>query len=161
MFINSSSFPSFTLLQDQDLTKSYRLETADKLKQVADLSNSDEPRVFHVTRCSTCLGQLDLPSIHFMCNHSYHQRFGVLFLLPVLVALTYPNPRCIAENETECPVCAREHGVIREIRLNNLSLSDQHDVFLSEVQENGFEAIATAFGRGVLNNPKMGPQTSI
>jgi hypothetical protein len=65
----------------------------------------------------------------------------------------------MAENETECPVCAREHGVIREIRQNNLSLADQHDVFLSEVQENGFEAIATAFGRGVLNMPKMEPAT--
>lgn len=94
-----------------------------------------------------------------MCNHSYHQRFGLFnFFFPVFGASTYPNLRCIAENETECPVCAREHGVIREIRLNNLSLSDQHDIFLSEVQENGFDAIATAFGRGVLNNPKMEPQ---
>lgn len=54
-------------------------------------------------------------------------------------------------------MCAREHGVIREVRQNNLSLADQHDVFLSEVQENGFEAIATAFGRGVLNMPKLEP----
>ncbi|KAF9532799.1 hypothetical protein CPB83DRAFT_880452 [Crepidotus variabilis] len=121
---------------DQNLTKSYRLETAEKLKQVAELNDSDEPRVFHVTRCTTCLGQLDLPSVHFMCNHSYHQR-------------------CVAENETECPTCAREHGVIREIRQNNLNLADQHDVFLSEVQESGFDAIATAFGRGVMNLTKL------
>ncbi|PPQ83946.1 hypothetical protein CVT26_011640 [Gymnopilus dilepis] len=117
---------------DQALIKSYRLETAARLKQVKDLTNTEEPRVFHVTRCSTCLGQLDLPSVHFMCNHSYHQR-------------------CIADNEAECPACAREHAVIREIRLNNQKLADQHDVFLAEVQESGFEAIATAFGRGVLN----------
>ncbi|KDR73804.1 hypothetical protein GALMADRAFT_251620 [Galerina marginata CBS 339.88] len=121
---------------DQALTKSYRLETAARLKQVQDLTNTEEPRVFHVTRCSTCLGQLDLPSVHFMCNHSYHQR-------------------CIAENEAECPACAREHGVIREIRLNNEKLADQHDVFLSEVQENGFEAVASAYGRGVLNGPRL------
>ncbi|KAF8065346.1 hypothetical protein FPV67DRAFT_1502456 [Lyophyllum atratum] len=67
-----------------------------------------------------------------MCNHSYHQR-------------------CLAENETECPNCAREHGVIREIRKNNERLADQHDVFVSEVQEGGFEAVAAAFGRGILN----------
>ena len=59
--------------------------------------------------------------------------------------------RCIADNEAECPACAREHAVIREIRLNNQKLADQHDVFLAEVQESGFEAIATVFGRGVLN----------
>jgi hypothetical protein len=27
-----------------------------------------------VTRCSTCSGRLVLPSIHFMCDHGYHQR---------------------------------------------------------------------------------------
>ncbi|KAF9460675.1 hypothetical protein BDZ94DRAFT_1265603 [Collybia nuda] len=117
---------------DRELINSYRLETAAKLKQVQDLSDPEHPRVFHVTRCSTCAGQLDLPSVHFMCNHSYHQR-------------------CLAENDTECPNCAREHGVIREIRRNNERLTDQHDVFLSEVRENGFEAVAAAFSRGVLN----------
>ncbi|PPQ83311.1 hypothetical protein CVT25_004051 [Psilocybe cyanescens] len=121
---------------DQALTKSYRLETADRLKQVAELTNTEEPRVFHVTRCSSCLGQLDLPSVHFMCNHSYHQR-------------------CIADNEAECPACAREHGVIREIKLSNDKLADRHDLFLAEVQESGFEAIASAFGRGVLNGARQ------
>jgi hypothetical protein len=66
--------------------------------------------------------------------------------------------RCLAENETECPNCAREYGVIREIRINNARLADQHDVFLSEVHEGGFEAIAAAFGRGLLNpsRPEQG-----
>jgi vacuolar protein sorting-associated protein 11 len=63
-------------------------------------------------------------------------------------------PRCLADNETECPKCAREHGVIREIRRNNARLADQHDVFLSEVREGGFEAIAAAFGRSVFNVPR-------
>ncbi|KAH6902717.1 vacuolar membrane protein [Coprinopsis sp. MPI-PUGE-AT-0042] len=117
---------------DQELTRSYRLETASKLKLVEELSNPEESRVFHVTRCSVCHAQLDLPSIHFMCNHSYHQR-------------------CLAANEAECPTCVQEQSVIREIRRNNERLVDQHDVFLSEVQENGFEAIASAYGRGFLN----------
>jgi hypothetical protein len=60
--------------QDQQLINSYRLETKSKLKQVEELSDPEHPRVFHVTRCSACGGQLDLPSIHFMCDHSYHQR---------------------------------------------------------------------------------------
>ncbi|KAH0827300.1 hypothetical protein J3R83DRAFT_3923 [Lanmaoa asiatica] len=59
---------------DQQLISSYRSETRVKLKQVEDLEDTEHPRVFHVTRCSQCNGQLDLPSIHFMCNHSYHQR---------------------------------------------------------------------------------------
>ena len=63
---------------------------------------------------------------------------------------------CLAEHETECPNCAREYGVIREIRRNNERLANQHDVFLSEVQEGGFDAIAAAFGRGLLNLSKTG-----
>jgi hypothetical protein len=59
--------------------------------------------------------------------------------------------RCLADHETECPNCAREHGVIREIRRNNERLADQHDLFLSEVQQDGFRAVAAAFSRGVLN----------
>ncbi|PPQ73707.1 hypothetical protein CVT24_007262, partial [Panaeolus cyanescens] len=121
---------------DQELTKSYRLETAARLKQVEELTDTDVPSVIHVTRCTTCMGQLDLPKLHFMCGHSYHQR-------------------CIAENETECPACAREHGVIREIRQNNERLANQHDVFISEVEDSGFEAIASAYGRGVLNAVRL------
>ncbi|KAL0946382.1 hypothetical protein HGRIS_012612 [Hohenbuehelia grisea] len=121
--------------RDEELTGSYRLETASKLKQVEELSDPNNPRVFHVTRCSSCGGQLDLPSVHFMCNHSYHQR-------------------CLADHDTECPNCAREHGVIREIRRNNERLADQHDLFLSEVQEDGFAAVSSAFSRGVLNTAR-------
>ncbi|KAL1745090.1 hypothetical protein HDZ31DRAFT_37166 [Schizophyllum fasciatum] len=122
---------------DKEWINSYRLETATKLRQVEDLSDPEHPQIFHVTtrRCTQCSGQLDLPSVHFMCNHSYHQR-------------------CLPENETECPACAREHGVIREIRRNNERLADQHDVFLSEVVEGGFDAIASGFSRGVLNMPR-------
>ncbi|KAG9309131.1 hypothetical protein JVU11DRAFT_10838 [Chiua virens] len=116
---------------DQQLIPSYRSETKAKLKQVEDLEDTEHPRVFHVTRYSQCNGQLDLPSIHFICNQSYHQR-------------------CLFENETACPLCTRQHGVIQEIRRNNERLADQHDLFLAEVKESGFRAVAGGFGMGWL-----------
>ncbi|THV03182.1 hypothetical protein K435DRAFT_651795, partial [Dendrothele bispora CBS 962.96] len=118
---------------DQEWIQSYRMETAAKLEQVEELSNTEHPKVFHVTRCSSCGGQLDLPSVHFMCNHSYHQR----------------QVMCVVDHDTECPKCAREHGVIREIRKNNEQLADQHELFISEIQEGGFNALANAFSRGI------------
>lgn len=121
---------------DQQLIDSYRGETQAKLKQVQELSDPDRPRVFHVTQCAVCQGQLDLPSVHFMCGHSYHQR-------------------CLGEHETECPNCARAHGLIREIRQNNERLVDQHDVFLQEVREGGFSALAAGFGRGAMNLARL------
>ncbi|KAH7890168.1 hypothetical protein F5I97DRAFT_645537 [Phlebopus sp. FC_14] len=116
---------------DQQLISSYRLETETKLKQVEELTDTEHPKVFHVTRCSQCNGQLDLPSVHFMCAHSYHQR-------------------CLVESETACPLCTRQHGVIQEIRRNNERLADQHELFLAEVKEGGFRAVASGFGRGWL-----------
>lgn len=60
------------------MTRSYRLETAEKLKQVEELTDTEHPKVFHVTRCAICKAQLDLPALHFMCNHSYHQRCVII-----------------------------------------------------------------------------------
>ena len=139
------------------MTASYRDETAKKLKQVEELSDPDHPRLFHATQCSQCGGPLDLPSIHFMCNHSFHQRF-VIFPYSTLFFFSWLTGynRCLGDHDTECPLCVRAHGVIQEIRRNNERLADQHDLFLADVKENGFRAVAAAFGRGVLNRPRIG-----
>lgn len=69
--------------------------------------------------------------------------------------LTLSCYRCISEHEPECPICAQEHSVIRDIRRSNELSADQHEVFLSEVQEDGFKAIAAGFGRGMMNMTRM------
>jgi len=116
------------------LIKSYRTETTKKQAEVAALTSEEQPQVFQNTSCTACGGQLDLPSVHFMCKHSYHQR-------------------CLVENETECPACARAHSTIREIRRANQMAADQHDLFLAEVQEaeDGFGATARMFSKGLLS----------
>ncbi|KAE9408738.1 hypothetical protein BT96DRAFT_970615 [Gymnopus androsaceus JB14] len=70
------------------------------------------------------------------------------------------HQRCLMDNDTECPNCAREHGVIREIRRNNEQLADQHDLFVSEVQEGGFKALANAFSRGIFNQSRLDTVTA-
>ena len=148
-------------VQDEQLTASYRLETATKLKQVEELSDPDQPRLFHAPQCSQCGGPLDLPSIHFMCKHSFHQRSATPLsatrtFLPFSLGLLFLSRRCLGDHDTECPLCVRAHGVIQEIRRNNERLADKHDLFLADVKENGFRAVAAAFGRGVLNRPRIG-----
>lgn len=63
--------------------------------------------------------------------------------------------RCLPDTESECPLCTREHAMIREIRRNNEQLADQHELFVSEVQEGGFEALANAFNRGIFNQSRL------
>jgi hypothetical protein len=60
--------------QDKHLVQSYRSETATKQEEIVNLANPRQTEVFQVTRCAACGGQLDLPAVHFMCKHSYHQR---------------------------------------------------------------------------------------
>ncbi|KAK4689022.1 vacuolar protein sorting-associated protein 11, partial [Tremellales sp. Uapishka_1] len=121
---------------DKHLVASYRSETAAKEKEIKELTNTSQPEVFQVTRCAACSGQLDLPSVHFMCKHSYHQR-------------------CLSDSEPECLLCSRQHSVVREIRRNQTRLADRHDLFLGEVHdaEDGFGVVAGAFGRGLFQNP--------
>ena len=63
--------------------------------------------------------------------------------------------RCLGGQETECPTCTRQHGVIREIRRNNERLADQHELFLADVEESGFNAVASAFSRGLMGPPRL------
>lgn len=119
-------------VQDRALTESYRADLVRKEREIKELSDPRAPRVFHVTRCSGCGGSLDLPAVHFMCRHSYHQR-------------------CLADNEGSCPACAAHQGVVLEIRQANENLRGRHDVFLEELDEaeDRFGSIIDAFGRGI------------
>jgi hypothetical protein len=98
------------VVQDEQLTASYRLETATKLKQVKELSDPDHPRLFHATQCSQCSGHLDLPSIHFMCNHSFHQRsvyspFFFFFVVATHGAICFAGAWAITIRNARC-ACA-------------------------------------------------------
>ncbi|SGY38774.1 BQ5605_C003g02069 [Microbotryum silenes-dioicae] len=148
--------------QDQALIKSYRVESNRKRKEIQELSDPQTPRIFQVTRCSACGGQLDLPAVHFMCRHSYHQRCAIAKLgAPRRKMYLTPNPlspttahRCLGESESTCPSCAQQHGMIRELRRANEALASQHEIFLAEVEEaeadQGFRLIANAFGKGLM-----------
>jgi hypothetical protein len=70
----------------------------------------------------------------------------------VLTCIPY---RCLLDHETECPLCVRQHGVIQEIRRNNERMADQHELFLADVQDNGFKVVASGFGKGVLNMTRL------
>ena len=65
-------FLSFLKQKNRRLTGSFRADTATKRAELANLST--QPVTFTATRCSACGAGLDLPTVHFMCKHSFHQR---------------------------------------------------------------------------------------
>ncbi|MBW0467840.1 hypothetical protein O181_007555 [Austropuccinia psidii MF-1] len=140
---------------DQALINSYRKENEKKEKEIKELC--EEPQVFQMSKCSNCLGSLDLPAVHFMCKHSFHQR-------------------CLGD-QNWCTKCDRkgENEVMREMmsrmkRTKELMkideekshgvknpradkvISSEHEMFVEEVIEadEPFDHIASAFSKGYL-----------
>ncbi|KKK24724.1 vacuolar protein [Aspergillus rambellii] len=117
------------------LISSYTAETESKMQELEQLGT--KPVVFQARRCMSpsCGGALDLPTVHFLCKHSFHQR-------------------CLNKvgEDAECPLCAPEHSTIKAIRRRQVESADQHDLFKEELQRSKgrFGVISEFFGRGVM-----------
>ncbi len=123
----------------------YKTSTEETLAEISELTDSGGARVFQMTRCTACAGQLDLPAVHFMCKHSYHQR-------------------CLGEEEAECPTCASHQTRLRDARrrqadaavevIATANAGDQ-DALLSrakDAHEGGFEKLAALFAQPIMGN---------
>ncbi|PFH62494.1 hypothetical protein XA68_13396 [Ophiocordyceps unilateralis] len=120
----------------------HRIDTlrADTDKRRAELAElGSKPAVFQATRCADCGQGLDLPAVHFLCKHSFHQR-------------------CLRgggeeEEQMECPKCAGENAVIRKMREGQRETAEKHDLFKADVEasEDRFATMAEWFSRGVMD----------
>lgn len=122
------------------LIDSYRTETTQKKKEIEE--SSLKPTVFQSRRCASCGGSLELPMVHFLCKHSFHQR------------CLNPNPRSGKGNEEECPICKPSNDTIRAIRRAQIDSTDAHEMFKAAVARGAgdrFGTISEFFGRGVMN----------
>ncbi|KAG0332221.1 hypothetical protein BG000_010237 [Podila horticola] len=119
-------------IEDQKQIQSYRQESEKKRREIDDLKTT--ARIFQVTKCSACGGSLDLPSVHFLCRHSYHQR-------------------CLSDAaDRECPKCMVEQRTVADIRRMQEANAERHDLFLSELEDadDGFEVVAKYFGNNTM-----------
>ncbi|GAB0139157.1 hypothetical protein EsDP_00007370 [Epichloe bromicola] len=114
-----------------------RSDTEKRRAEIADLGS--KPAVFQATRCSDCGQGLDLPAVHFLCKHSFHQR-------------------CLRggvedDDDVECPQCAGGNDLIRKMREEQRKAAMKHDLFKAELEgsEDRFGTVAKWFGRGVMD----------
>lgn len=119
------------------LVESYRTETEAKRQEMDELGN--KPAVFQTRRCAACGRSLDLPTVHFLCRHSFHQS-------------------CLNESEgrdAECPKCAPTNNNIRAFRKAQEDSADRHDMFQNALanSRDKFGTISEFFGRGVMTAP--------
>lgn len=122
--------------EDARQIKVYRDEM-EKMRAERDELRSGA-KTFAASKCSACTGPFegDLPTVHFFCNHSFHQR-------------------CLGDSERdigECPICAPSNAKILDVKRALEDNSQQHEQFaklLTAAGNEGFSVVAEYLGRDV------------
>jgi len=120
---------------------SFRKETEQKRAEIAELGT--KPAVFQAQRCPGCGAMLDLPVVHFLCKHSFHQR-----------CLKVDSTAGAGEegDKTECPVCATNNAAVRAMKRGQDERAERHDLFRDALgkSDERFKTVAQWFGQGVM-----------
>jgi len=113
--------------------KYFRIDTNKVRERIHELKSLS--LTIQQTKCSACNHNLELPTVHFLCDHSYHKHCFQSY----------------SDSDTECPACFNENKKILDIVKSQQSTRDQHDTFHSQLEkaEDGFSIVAEYFGRGV------------
>ncbi|KAM3922693.1 vacuolar protein sorting-associated protein 11 homolog [Leptodactylus fuscus] len=121
--------------EDERIVNKYREQTAHVRQDIHVLCNS--PKIFQKTKCSICSSGLELPSVHFLCGHSFHQHCFESY----------------AESESECPTCMPNNRQVLDMIRALDEKKDLYDHFQHQLKyaADGFSVIAEYFGRGVFN----------
>lgn len=129
------------IAENRRVAAQFRSETEKRRAEIADLGS--KPAVFQATRCAQCMGPPELPVVHFLCKHSFHQR-------------CLRGGGAGAEGE-ECPVCARENATIRALKKSQEENAERHELFkdVLETSEDRFKTVSEWFGRGVMSVPSV------
>ncbi|KAF4119495.1 vacuolar protein sorting-associated protein 11 [Geosmithia morbida] len=126
------------IASNQQRTAGLRTDSEKRRAELAELTS--KPVVFQATRCSDCGQGLDLPAVHFLCKHSFHQR-------------------CLRSTDdddgrgAECPKCAGENEMIRKMRQGQRERAGKHELFKSDLEssDDRFSTMAEWFSRGVMD----------
>lgn len=102
--------------------------------EIAEIDGCSTRRVFQQPKCSACLGPLDVPTIHFHCQHSYHLA-------------------CLGDHDHECPLCAPQQRRVAEHQQQQRALeSGQEDFYRAlDNSADGVATVAEFLGRGFLS----------
>ena len=133
-------------LQTENRAIAADVEEAERLKSEVEKAEKEvqrlttEPVIFQSSRDSQTGAPLELPSVHFLCGHSFNLR-------------TLGDG---AEGQ-ECPLCAQEHRRVRELQRSYKASAADKDSFFRQLKAapDGFSLVAEYFGKGMLNNTSV------
>ncbi|KAF2667692.1 vacuolar protein sorting-associated protein 11 [Microthyrium microscopicum] len=142
------------IAQNRRLIDTYRDDTAAKTADMHELAS--RPTAFNATRCQACSRTLELPIVHFLCKHSFHQSClnapadGVQNAGMPVVGLGMPDAE---DKRVECPLCAADNATVKAIRQAQQESASRHDLFLDALGRSSdkFGTVSEWFGRGVMS----------
>ena len=128
--------------EDRRVIAQYQADNKALREKLDKLNNS--VTVFQSTKCAACNHGLELPTVHFLCQHGYHQQCFQSY----------------SDNEQECPVCHSENKKILDILRWQEQGRAQHDQFHQQLEkaEDGFSIVAEYLGRGMFTQPVRLPE---
>jgi len=107
-------------------------ETQKNRQEIQDLTSGVIK--FQRHKCSRCNDPLDLPTYHFYCHHSFHQR-------------------CLGENENICSECSEANKDFKNRQKALEEGKKKHSDFFRQLEQayDGFGVCAKYFGRGMFD----------
>ncbi|TMW62450.1 hypothetical protein Poli38472_005068 [Pythium oligandrum] len=119
--------------EDEEKIKAFKTDTKQMKEEITQLSS--KAVVFQATKCDLCNHDLDLPAVHFMCQHSFHLN-------------------CISETERECITCSLDHRHIMGLKTQLEQKAGNHEQFFNQLETaaDGFHTIAEYFGKGIFKS---------
>jgi hypothetical protein len=117
--------------------ETFRSDTESKKSELQKLNT--KPEVFQASRCQVCMKTLELPVVHYLCKHSYHQS-------------CLSTDEDVEDAEVECPICSGQNATVKAIRRAQIESAERHDLFQDALKRgrDGFAVISEWFGRGVM-----------
>jgi Zn finger protein HypA/HybF involved in hydrogenase expression len=117
--------------------ETFRADTETKKAELQNLNT--KPVVFQAARCKVCNKALELPVVHFLCKHSFHQS-------------CLSTDEDVRDAEIECPICSGQNATVKAIRRAQIESAVRHDLFSDALRRSrdGFAVISEWFGRGVM-----------
>ncbi|KAF4318486.1 hypothetical protein BBO99_00007163 [Phytophthora kernoviae] len=122
--------------EDEEKIKAFKGDTKQMKEEIAQLSS--RAVVFQATKCDLCNHDLDLPAVHFMCQHSFHLN-------------------CISETDRECITCSMDHRHILGLKTQLEQKAGNHEQFYNQLETaaDGFHTIAEYFGKGIFKSNEV------
>ena len=134
-----------SIAEDRKVIDQYQQQSKEVRAKIDRLNG--QVTVFQSTKCSVCGQELELPTVHFLCGHGFHQHCFQSY----------------SESDSECPICYKENKKILDMVKSQEAGRNQHDQFHAQLEkaEDGFGLVAEYFGRGLFSSPLPVPTASI